>query len=495
MKILAIDTSAVCASVAVTENGKVLAESSVNTGLTHSRTLMPMIDGMLKNSEISLDEIDFFACSVGPGSFTGVRIGVAAIKGLCDGTGKKCMPVSTLEALAYNLIDRDCIAVSVMDARCQQVYCGIFRNENGQVTRLTQDDALKIDDLGHKLKEYEGDIIFVGDGAEICHKALGYKKAGAGSVFQRGSSVAFCADKNYGEDKLLTSSELMPLYLRLPQAERELKARKKVKQFTFKNLSYGEHERQVMDLYLPENKTGSAGLLLLIHGGSWISGDKECYSKTAEEVCNKYSVAAASVNYRYISPTVKMTDLIDDIESALLKIRQTGAENGMDIEKAVLGGHSAGGHLSMLYSYTRKNTAPVRPVAVLNYSGPTDFLDESYFTDECAMSQQEIENLMSLSLGKKATYEGMMENKDEVKAISPVYYVDENTVPTVINHGVKDVIVPYSNALILEKKLREFGVRYDMNTYSLSGHGLEADEENRKKAEELADRYIREYLL
>ena len=225
MKILAIDTSAVCASVAVTENGRILSESSVNTGLTHSRTLMPMIDSTLKNAEISLDGIDCFACSVGPGSFTGVRIGVAAMKGLCDGTGKKCMPVSTLEALAYNLSDRECIAVSVMDARCQQVYCAVFKNEKGSVARLTEDSALKIEDLGEKLKEYEGEIIFVGDGAEICHKALGYKKAGAGNVYQRGSSVAFAAEKNYGEEKLLSAGELMPAYLRLPQAERELKAK------------------------------------------------------------------------------------------------------------------------------------------------------------------------------------------------------------------------------------------------------------------------------
>ncbi len=225
MKILAIDTSAVCASVAVTENGKVLSESSVNTGLTHSRTLLPMIDSTLKNAEIQLSEIDLFACSVGPGSFTGVRIGVAAVKGLCDGTDKKAMPVSTLEALAYNLSDRDCIAVPVMDARCQQVYCAVFLNDGGTVTRLTEDSALKIDDLGERLKDYDGEIIFVGDGAEICHRALGYKKAGAAAVYQKGSSVAFAAEKAYSEEKLLTGAELMPAYLRLPQAERELKAR------------------------------------------------------------------------------------------------------------------------------------------------------------------------------------------------------------------------------------------------------------------------------
>ncbi len=227
MKILAIDTSAVCAGVAVVENGKILSESSINNGLTHSRTLMPMIDSTLKNADIDISEADFLACSVGPGSFTGVRIGVAAVKGLCDGLSKKCMAVSTLEALAYNLIDRDCVAVSVMDARCNQVYCGIFRVENGEVSRLTEDDALMIMDLGEKLREIKGDIIFVGDGAEICHRALGYKKAGALCVYQKGSGVALAAEKNYSPEKLLSAEEIMPLYLRLPQAERELKAKNK----------------------------------------------------------------------------------------------------------------------------------------------------------------------------------------------------------------------------------------------------------------------------
>ena len=224
MKILAVDTSAVCASVAVTENGKILSECSINSGLTHSRTLMPMIDSALKNAEIDLSEIDLFACSAGPGSFTGVRIGVAAIKGLCDATGKRCVPVSTLEALAYNLMGMKCTAVSVMDARCNQVYCGIFRVDGDSVERLTEDMALQIDALGEMLTEY-GNVVFVGDGARLCHEKLGYSIAGTGNVYQRGSSVAFAAEKDFADGKAIEGSALLPYYLRLPQAERELKAR------------------------------------------------------------------------------------------------------------------------------------------------------------------------------------------------------------------------------------------------------------------------------
>ncbi len=226
MKILAVDTSAVCASVAVTEDGKILSESSINTGLTHSRTLMPMIDSVLRNGEIAMDSIDMFACSVGPGSFTGIRIGVAAIKGICDALGKKCVPVSTLEALAYNLVGRSCTAVSVMDARCNQVYCAVFLIDGEEVSRLTEDMALKIDDLGKLLEDYEN-IIFVGDGAKLCHKALGYEKAPANCEYQRGSSVCFAAMNHI--DEALPSKDLLPVYLRLPQAERELKAKQQLK--------------------------------------------------------------------------------------------------------------------------------------------------------------------------------------------------------------------------------------------------------------------------
>ena len=224
MKILAVDTSAVCASVAVTQDGKILSESSINTGLTHSRTLMPMIDAVLGNGEIAMDSIDMFACSVGPGSFTGIRIGVAAIKGLCDALNKKCVPVSTLEALAYNLIGRSCTAVSVMDARCNQVYCAVFLVDGEEVSRLTEDMALKIEDLGKLLEDYEN-VIFVGDGAKLCHKALGYEKAPANCEYQRGSSVCFAAMNHI--DEALEAKELLPVYLRLPQAERELKAKQK----------------------------------------------------------------------------------------------------------------------------------------------------------------------------------------------------------------------------------------------------------------------------
>lgn len=226
MKILSVDTSAVCASVAVTEGESIISLCLTNAGLTHSRTLLPMIDSALKNSETFLSDIDFFACSAGPGSFTGIRIGVAAIKGLSDGTGKRCLSVSTLEALAYNLIGQDVIACPVMDARCNQVYCAVFDVCGKKISRLSDDRALEIDELAKILSRYDKKIVFVGDGAELCEKKIGYEAAPPLLRNQNAASVGICAFKNFSEEKLLSASELMPIYLRLPQAERELKAKK-----------------------------------------------------------------------------------------------------------------------------------------------------------------------------------------------------------------------------------------------------------------------------
>jgi tRNA threonylcarbamoyladenosine biosynthesis protein TsaB len=225
MRILAVDTSAVCASVAVVENGRIRAQSSTNAGLTHSRTLLPMIDALLQNSETPLTSIDCFACAVGPGSFTGIRIGIAAIKGLCDGTGKQALAVSTLEGLAYNLLGQDVLACAVMDARCNQVYTALFDVHGDAVTRLTADDARKIEDLGKLLEQYKDRrIVFVGDGADKCAQSLPYPAAPALTRFQNAASVALAAERSFDESRLLDAQQLLPVYLRLPQAERELRA-------------------------------------------------------------------------------------------------------------------------------------------------------------------------------------------------------------------------------------------------------------------------------
>ena len=231
MKILAFDSTATAASVAICDNGKVVSEFFVNAGLTHSRTLVPMLDAALKNTDSDLKSIDVLAISNGPGSFTGVRIGVAVAKGIAFAENLECFEVSTLESMAYNLTLTDCVVCAAMDARCSQVYNAIFEIKYGEVLRLCEDRALAIADLKAELIEkYTGKrIILVGDGAELCFKEfmdtnLSVELAPDALRFQKASSVAAAAfDKLNKGEKAKSSSELLPSYLRLSQAERELK--------------------------------------------------------------------------------------------------------------------------------------------------------------------------------------------------------------------------------------------------------------------------------
>ncbi len=228
MKILSVDSSSITASVAITENGKVLAENFINNGLTHSQTLMPLVEKTINESGISIKDIDLFAVTYGPGSFTGVRIGIASVKGMADALNKKCLPISTLEAIAEPLSNEDVIACAVMDARCNQVYTAIFNMGN----RLCEDKAVLIDELGEELKKYDKRIVFIGDGSVLCYEKLheiiqNCDIADEKIRFVHGSSIGFVAEKKIknGEEPI-NSEKLVPFYLRLPQAERELKLKK-----------------------------------------------------------------------------------------------------------------------------------------------------------------------------------------------------------------------------------------------------------------------------
>lgn len=234
MKILAVDTSATAASVAVAEENKLIGEFSINTALTHSQTLMPMVDELLKNTGLSVNDIDAVAVNAGPGSFTGVRIGVAAVKGIAFPKNLPCVSVSTLESMAYNLLGYDCVVCSVMDARCSQVYNALFKVNGYTVTRMTDDRALSLTDLKLELQNIREKIFLVGDGAVLCSKFLDSELenvmlAPFNNRIQTASSVAYAAFEKINNGETLTADELMPVYLRLPQAQRELNKRLGVK--------------------------------------------------------------------------------------------------------------------------------------------------------------------------------------------------------------------------------------------------------------------------
>ena len=230
--ILAVDTSAKPVSCALAEDGRVLVSFYANTGLTHSQTLMPMIENLLKVAEKSVGDLDALAVNAGPGSFTGVRIGVSAVKGLAFTADLPCVAVSTLESMAENTAALPgTVICCLMDARCQQVYGALFeKDENGAVHRLSEDEALTVAQMGERLAALEKPVILVGDGSEMCYRvwsdSLSSVHLAPSSVrYQTAAATAVIACRLFEEGTTISAEELLPLYLRLPQAERELNAR------------------------------------------------------------------------------------------------------------------------------------------------------------------------------------------------------------------------------------------------------------------------------
>lgn len=266
MTILALDTSAKAASAAVIrfdehaassgmdnasasaaqkegfghiflpQHTAILAEGAVNVGLTHSQTILPMCDAILRSAQMTLDDIDGFAVSAGPGSFTGVRIGISAVKGMAVVGDKPVAGISTLEAIAYNLLGFEGIACAVMDARRQQVYNALFRlSGTDSIERLSPDRAILIDQLGEELKNFPSPIFLVGDGADLCYTVLSefdgirqkLRLAPLPLRLARAVSVGLAALPVFAEGRAVHANELLPAYLRLPQAERERLAQEK----------------------------------------------------------------------------------------------------------------------------------------------------------------------------------------------------------------------------------------------------------------------------
>ncbi len=228
MKILSLETSAKTASAAITGEGCILAEVSVTAGLTHSQTLLPAVEALLRTAQLSLTDMDLFAVSRGPGSFTGIRIGIGALKGMAQGTGKPCLGVSTLEGIAANFWGLAGVVCPVMDARCGQVYAALFEGCPEGLSRLWPDDALPVRELGEKLAALGRPAILTGDGAELCFRELsaalpGLTLAPPQLRLQRAACVGLAAEQALRKGvSPISAAELMPEYLRLPQAEREL---------------------------------------------------------------------------------------------------------------------------------------------------------------------------------------------------------------------------------------------------------------------------------
>ena len=221
--LLSMDSSAVTASVALTDGDEIIKSEFVNSGLTHSETLLPMITRVMDGRKYS--ELDGIAITAGPGSFTGVRIGVATVKGLAFNDDIPCYSVSTLEAIAYNFVDKNAVVCAVMDARRMQFYNALFKVQNGKVERLCDDRAISIEDLRNELKQYDK-VLIAGDGAKLCFQNIELENctlADDDKMYQNAVGVAKAAQNK----NAISPKALMPIYLRQSQAERELKLKLK----------------------------------------------------------------------------------------------------------------------------------------------------------------------------------------------------------------------------------------------------------------------------
>lgn len=226
MRILAFESSAKSASVALLHDGALLGEYFQNNGQTHSRTLMKMAQDLLENCELSAQDIDAVACAAGPGSFTGVRIGLAAAKGFAWGREVPLIGVSTLEAMVRGAVTADGIYCAAMDARRNQVYTAVFECHAGAISRLREDAAISVEELGKWLESAEREKFLVGDGAVLCYNTLGSKVPGLKLLpehlrMQRACGVALAAQDIIAGGDLPRAEDVVPNYLRLSQAERE----------------------------------------------------------------------------------------------------------------------------------------------------------------------------------------------------------------------------------------------------------------------------------
>lgn len=265
------------------------------------------------------------------------------------------------------------------------------------------------------------------------------------------------------------------------------------KSIVYKDLEYGKDERQVVDLCIPKDVEGEVNLFLGIHGGGWVAGDKSGYFDSLEGVSNAYGICTAAMNYHYISDKTHNEDIMNDVTACLKKIKETAAKHGITVNKVILSGGSAGGHISMQYAYTKAQEAPITPVAVISYSGPTDMTDEAFYINNSLGDSETVSTLFSYLSGYNFTYAQRAQAAEALKAVSPLYCA-ENAVPTVICHGACDTVVPFSNAVALDAKLTEYGIKHDFVIYPNSNHGLESDPESAAVASELFTEYINTYL-
>ncbi len=262
-----------------------------------------------------------------------------------------------------------------------------------------------------------------------------------------------------------------------------------------KDISYGEHERHKLDIYIPETPRITEGLVMIIHGGGWVGGDRSVHIPDAERWSEKGYICGI-MNYRYVCKNINVFDELDDIASALKKAKEICAERGCKIKKVLLSGGSAGAHLSLLYAYTRAEDSPLMPVAVFCDCPPVDCSQPDFLmglSGEFESWKYEVLSFCCSEKINKKTLSGERAQK-ALQKISPINYVSEKAVPTAVCHGLHDELVPYRQVLEFTDVLNNYNVRHDMLTFKNSGHALDKDPGTRAESWELMQRYIEKYL-
>lgn len=269
---------------------------------------------------------------------------------------------------------------------------------------------------------------------------------------------------------------------------------------TYYDYAYGSDPLQRLDLVIPEETSAVKGLYVIIHGGAWISGDKEEFKNSIKNAASHGYVSAA-INYRFISESIHMDDILDDITAALVQIKTLAEGRGVELHKVVFSGWSAGAHIALLYAYKCADVSPIPPAAVISYCGPTDlidpaFIEESDLGDKAGMLDL-LNKLCGVSISEE-DYNNQTGNYEEWRSAlqfySPVYCVTENSVPTVMGHGKKDTIVPFSNAVKLDEVLTTNSVTHQFIVFPKSGHNLDQDAESIKQISAAESQYVQTYL-
>lgn len=252
-----------------------------------------------------------------------------------------------------------------------------------------------------------------------------------------------------------------------------------------KDVSYGTEKNQNFDLYIPTDSGDTLGLILEIHGGAWITGDKSTYRSECKNIAENYGYAAATINHRFLSDSVSMYDILADVNAAVAKIAETASSKGYKIDKMITSGLSSGAHLALMYAYHTPSDAAIKPVAVFSQSAPTNFMDPNYLSSSNSLQRLPASSPDGLLPGNISL--------SSLVELSPVTYAS-TAVPTVMAHGKKDSIVPYSNAESLDKALTENGIKHVFITYPNSGHELGSDPDCSAEYTRQVVDYAAEYL-